>query len=139
MEILLNLVWAALAVLIFCLWFRIGDRTGTDRRRHDRRRRIVAIQIIAILLLIAILFPVISVSDDLMAVQNATEQDGTQRRDYFGAPGHQTTLAFTEIVSILNLDPGCASVHYCAVRNLSRPSIDHPELASIENRPPPVA
>jgi hypothetical protein len=133
-EIILNLAWAALAVLIFCLWFRIGDRTGIDRRRQ-----MVATQIVAILVLIAILFPVISVSDDLMAMQNATEQDGSQRRDHLGSAGDPSILPPAEIASVLNLDAGCMSVRYVAGRTPSSTSIEHPELAGIENRPPPVA
>jgi hypothetical protein len=128
-EILLNLAWAALALLLVGLWLRIGDRTGADRRR----------QIVAIVVLIAILFPVISVSDDLMAVQNATEQDGSQRRDHLASPSAHAVLPFAAIVSVLNLDSGFGSVRFLATHNLPLPSIDHPELASIENRPPPSA
>lgn len=129
MEILLNLAWAALALLIVGLWLRIGDRTGANRRR----------QIVAIVVLIAILFPVISVSDDLMAVQKASEQDGSQRRVHLAPPGAHTILPFAAVVSVLVLDAGFGSVRFPSTRNLPLPSVEHPELASIENRPPPSA
>jgi hypothetical protein len=128
-EILLNLAWAALALLIVCLWLRIDDRTGANRRR----------QIVAIVVLIAILFPVISVSDDLMAVQNATEQDGSQRRDHLASANAHPILPFATFVSLLNFDVGPGSVRFPSTHSLPPPSVNHPELASIENRPPPSA
>jgi hypothetical protein len=126
-EILLNLAWAALALLIVCLWLRIDHRTATNRRR----------QFVAIVVLMAILFPVISVSDDLMAVQNATEQDGSQRRDHLASPGAHTILPFAAVVSALVLDAGFGSVRFPSTRSLPLPTVEHPELTSIENRPPP--
>lgn len=129
MEILLNFAWVALALSIIGLWLRIGDRTGADRRR----------QLVAIVVLLAILFPVISVSDDLMAVQNATEQDGSQRRDHLASLGAHTILPFAAIVSVLVLDAGFGSVRFPSTRNLPLLSVDHPELTGIENRPPPSA
>jgi hypothetical protein len=127
-EILLNLAWAALALLMVCLWLRIGDRPAADRR-----------QIVAIVVLVAILFPVISVSDDLMTVQNATEQDGSQRRGHLAPPIAHTILPFAAIVSVLVLDAGFGSVRFLSTRNLPLPSVEHPELIGIENRPPPSA
>jgi hypothetical protein len=127
-EILLNLAWAALALLMVCLWLRIGDRPAADRR-----------QIVAIVVLVAILFPVISVSDDLMAVQNATEQDGSQRRDHLASANAHPILPFATFVSLLNFDVGPGSVRFPSTHSLPPPSVNHPELASIENRPPPSA
>ena len=129
MEILLNLAWAALALLIVCLWLRVGSREGIDRRR----------QVVAIVVLIAILFPVISVSDDLMAVQNATEQDSCQRRDYLAASHAHPLLPFAAIVCALHLDLSFGSPRVVSTRSFPLPSIEHPERSAIENRPPPAA
>ena len=43
--------------------------------------RIGGIQLVALLLLIVVLFPVISVTNDLMAAQNPAETDSVQRRN----------------------------------------------------------
>jgi len=127
-EILLNLAWAALAILMVGLWLRVGDHKETDRRR----------QIVAILVLIAILFPVISVSDDLVAMQNATEQNGTERRDLLQSAGDHSIQSLAAVVFVLTLDPGTGAVHFVCARRFAIHKIEHPELSSIENRPPPA-
>src|SRR5665213_2357682 len=129
LEVYLNVAWAALALALVCLWLRTGPASGRDRMG----------QLVAIAVLIAILFPVISVSDDLLAIQNAAETDTFLRRHplapatvhpmamaitrpppfYLGAP-----LAFAGV-----LPPAAAEVRAFA----------HPERASIQNRPPPAA
>jgi hypothetical protein len=128
-EILLNLAWAALAVFIVCLWLRLGDRTGLDRRR----------QIIALVVLLAILFPVISVSDDLMAAQTATEQDSCQRRDYLAPSSAHPIVPLAAIVYALHFEMSFGTPRFIAIRTPSLPSVEHPELGGIENRPPPAA
>ena len=129
MEILLNLAWAALAILMVGLWLRVGDRKGIDRHR----------QIVAILVLIAILFPVISVSDDLLAMQNATEQNGAERRDLLLCVGDHAIQSLAAVVSALNLDNGVGSLRFVSARRFSLHKIERPELSSVENRPPPAA
>ena len=130
MEIFLNLAWAVLAAALVALWLHNGTRMDQSRRS----------QAIAIAVLIAILFPVISVSDDLMTVQNPAEADNCQRRDHL-APGDshplQTAVA-TEPPSIL------AGVVFGFLQYVSpgKPALraaDHPGLTAIANRPPPAA
>lgn len=110
-----------------CLWLRLGGAKGADRRR----------QIIAIAVLIAILFPVISVSDDLMAVQSATETDSLQRRDYLASTNTHPVLPFAVIVPALAFDLSVGSPRLVSARNLTLPSFDHPELGVAGNRAPP--
>lgn len=129
MEILLNLAWAALAVSIICVWARVGDRSGLNRRR----------QIVALAVLLAILFPVISVSDDLMAAQTATEQDSCQRRDYLAPSSAHPIVPLTAIVYALHFEISFGAPRFAAIRTPSLPSLEHPELEGIENRPPPAA
>jgi hypothetical protein len=128
-EILLNLAWAALAVSMVGLWLRVGDRKDIDRHR----------QIVAIVILIAILFPVISVSDDLMAMQNATEQNGTERRDLLLSAGDHSIQSLAAVVSALILDNGVRTVRFVSARSFSQRRVERPELSSVENRPPPAA
>lgn len=129
MEILLNLAWAALAVFIICLWARHGDRTGLHRRR----------QLVALAVLLAILFPVISVSDDLMAAQTATEQDSCQRRDYLAPSSAHPIVPLAAIVYALHFEMSFGTPQSTAIRTPSLPSVKRPQLAGIENRPPPAA
>jgi hypothetical protein len=128
-EILLNLAWAALALLMVCVWLRMGRHNGTDRRR----------QVIAIAVLVAVLFPVISVSDDLMAVQSATETDSCQRRDYLGAPSTHPLLPFAALVSTLAFDLSIGAQRFLPARSLPLPSIEHPERGVAGDRAPPEA
>ena len=54
MEIILNLAWIFLAAVIMWLWLRYAPCEGASRRT----------QVAALAMLIVILFPVISVTDD---------------------------------------------------------------------------
>lgn len=129
MELLLNLAWVALAALMFGMWLRFGVRNGPDRR----------VQFVALAVLTAILFPVISVTDDLQAAQNPAEVDCCVRRVHEGASAHifhpgaapPPPLAF----AALTFGPGVRTI----VDRRRVPRVDLPALASIQNRPPPAA
>lgn len=130
MELFLNLAWAAVSVVLVCLWLRFGITGDTSRRR----------QIVALAILIAILLPVISVSDDLMAMQNATETDTCLRRDQFLPTHAHTLLPFVAVLTPaffdgLHLGPlGRMAPH--ALPTVSRLQ---PERSAFQNRPPPAA
>ena len=111
-----------------CLWLRFSPADA------DRRRQIVAIAV-----LIAILFPVISVSDDLMAMQNATETDSCQRRDYLASSSTHTLLPFAAIVTPLTFDLTFASPRFAGGRSLPLPPIELPDRGVAGNRAPPPA
>jgi hypothetical protein len=128
-EIFLNFAWAILAFTLVILWLRVGCRLCQNRRS----------QIIAIAVLIAILFPVISVSDDLMAAQNPAETDNCQRRDHL-APGsaHLLQLAAVAPPSICT-GAAFGLVQYVPPGKRLLRVVARPELTPIANRPPPVA
>lgn len=129
MEILLNLAWASLALAIVGLWFRVGEPGGSNRLR----------QIVAIAVLIAILFPVISVSDDLLAMQTSSETDNCLRKDQLVPTSPHPLLAAAAILFALQLDAALASVRLGSVADSPDPVWSCPALASIDNRPPPAA
>lgn len=130
MEIFLNLVWASVAALLVCLWLRFGEWDGTERRR----------QIIAVGVLIAILLPVISVSDDLLAMQRATETDTCQRRDQYLASNAHTVLPFVAVLPPAVFDGlQFGFIRYIAPSALPTTSLSRPECAALQNRPPPAA
>ena len=129
MELALNLAWVLLSALMFLLCLRYTPRQSGDRR----------MQFVTLAVLLLILFPVISVTDDLQAIQNPAETDSCQRRDH-GYPGPHSPLS---PVAALPL-PAVAELSFgfpraSAPGNSAAPVIDHPALHPIQNRPPPTA
>ena len=130
MELFLNLAWMLVAGIIMCLWLRSEDRSKPDRRR----------QLIAMAVLIAILFPVISVSDDLLAMQNASEADNYPRRNLLvPSSNHPVQPALAMMAAVIFAAVGFGFMRFAAPSILSVKGPEHPALASSENRAPPVA
>jgi hypothetical protein len=129
MEFALNTGWVLLAALMFCLWLRFGPRTGTDRR----------LQFVALALLILILFPVISVTDDLLAAQNPAEVDSCLRRDHATSTPHSIFPAAATLPPSIVAEIPFGFLRFTAPRELSAPTVDHPGLEDLQNRPPPAA
>jgi nitrate reductase NapE component len=144
MELGLNIAWVVLAALMFCLWPRFAARTGPEPRTQKRQVRKqqaqnLRMQFVALAVLVLILFPVISVTDDLQALQNPAEADCCLRRVHV-VPN--TNSIFPPVAALPV--PVFAELSFGFVRlatpgNLSAPVVDHPGLASIDNRPPPAA
>lgn len=132
MELLLNLAWVAVGLGMVCLWLRCAPQAGGERL--SRRR-----QFIALSLLILLLFPVISVTDDLLAAENPAETDSVQRRDHESVDLHApASLAACPPEDALSQLPPAP----CGYIGLTAPQLPHPAapaLAPIENRPPPTA
>jgi hypothetical protein len=128
MELLLNLAWVLLATLMFYLWLRFAPLRGVRPQ----------LQFVALVVLLLILFPVISVTDDLQAVQNPAEADCLVRRDH-GLASHSilTPLAALPLPDVAGVSFGVL----CMAIKGSPPCrvFDHPAMAPIQNRPPPVA
>ncbi|HEY6489507.1 MAG: hypothetical protein WCC26_15395 [Terracidiphilus sp.] len=129
METFLNLAWAGLALAGVCTWLRIEKRAGAQRR----------LPLLALAMLIVILFPVISVSDDLWSLQNPAEMDTCQRRDHLGGRVHAVfpgSAAIPEpVFAQLSLGfTGSEILFYAPVL-----FVDTSALSEIESRPPPVA
>lgn len=129
MEILLNFAWGLVAALMLCLWVRFAPRRGADRR----------MQFVALAVLLLILFPVISVTDDLQAIQNPAETDSCQRRAHAGCTLHSilTPVAAMPLPAVAELQYGIwrVSIHGAGPARV----FDHPALDAIQNRPPPAA
>jgi hypothetical protein len=129
MEITLNLVWAVLAIASFGLWLFIERRTGTQKR----------LPVIALVMILFILFPVISVTDDLWSMQNPAETDTCQRRNHLAPCPHSI---FPTVSSLP--EPGFAGLTFGFERfalpfNRPTPAFRVAALNEIENRPPPTA
>jgi hypothetical protein len=128
MELLLNLAWVLLATIMVSLWLRFSPRNIGDRR----------VQLVALGLLLFILLPAISMTDDLLAAQSAVEVDCCLRRDHecSSHPGHfPVVAALTLVFGGLTYSVGHLIVSRTPARVFGAP----PALAGIENRPPPAA
>jgi hypothetical protein len=129
MESVLNLIWVLLSVALVRLWVIYAPREGPSRRT----------QIAAMAMLILLLFPVISVTDDLQAAQNIAEDDIYLRRDHSEAGPHFISIAFAAIPTVFIADLSCGYQRLAAPSYLPAPTVDNPALAAIQNRPPPAA
>jgi hypothetical protein len=130
MELTLNLGWALLALWMLWAWVRMAPRRTSDR----------CIQLVSLAIVILILLPAISMTDDLIAAQNPAEIDCCARR-------HQDHAAYPHsiipAIAVLPL-PGFTGMSLAFVRmatpsNLPPPFVENPSLTSIQNRPPPAA
>ena len=129
MELTLNLGWALLAALMAYLWLRHGPREGVSR----------ATQLVALAVLLAILFPAISVSDDLQALHNPAEIDTSVRRTHVAANPHSilpTVVAYIQpMLAALSL----GTPQFAGSREAPLVSENRPFLTEVSNRPPPAS
>lgn len=100
-------------------------------------RRSRRTQLIALALLILILFPLISVTDDLLAAQNPAESDSFQRRDAAISGLNAALASSTMLVEVAHT--AIPAVIRVAALSLKVAAPAAPALAPIENRPPPIA
>jgi hypothetical protein len=129
MELVLNLAWVLLATLMCCLWLRFAPRTGTDRH----------LQLAALMVLLLILFPVISVTDDLQAAQNPAETDCLLRRNHGCSPAQSIFPTVPALPPPAMADSPFGFLGRVAAGIPQAPAFDHSALAPIQNRPPPGA
>lgn len=129
MEIILNLVWALLALLFMGLWLRHAPRNGASTR----------MQAVALLMTIVIFFPVISVTDDLQALQNPAELDCCARRHHAVSSPRSIPPASAALPAPVFAGVSLSFLRSAAPCRVPAPLVENPALASIQNRPPPAA
>jgi hypothetical protein len=129
MELFLNLVWLLLATAMAGCWLRYAPRNGADRR----------MQLVSLVVLLFILLPAISVTDDLLAAQNPAEVDSCLRRDH-DYPNPHSIFPVVAALPLLAFGHISSEV-VCLVASgaLAEPTVDSPALVQIQNRPPPAA
>src|SRR5215469_12669714 len=88
MEFVLNFAWLLLAAAMLTVWLRSAPAKGIDRRQ----------QFLALLMVILILLPAISMTDDLLAAQNPAEVDCSLRRDHDHANPHSIIPAVAALL-----------------------------------------
>jgi len=128
MELALNLGWTAMATAMCWLWARHARREGSGRLA----------QFVSLGLVLAIMFVVITLYDDMAMAQNPAETRCFQREDDSGA--HEHTPLHPAVISIPTL---AAKVHFNTSRSavpdsILFPTVKVPALSAIQNRPPPA-
>ena len=128
MELALNLAWVLLAATMICLWIRFAPRETSPWT-----------QLVALAVVLLILLPAISMTDDLLAIQNPAEADCCVRQDHKPSNPHSvlSAVATLPLQSISSFSFGTPRL--LAPGIVCRPTIESPALASIQNRPPPFA
>jgi hypothetical protein len=129
MELSLNLVWALLAVVLVRLWLLHASRNGAS----------TSTQAAALAMLIVILLPVISVTDDLQALQNPAELDCCARRHHAASCAHSVFPAVATFPPPPWAGLSFGFLRFSAPSPVPAPQVEVPALASIQNRPPPAA
>ena len=128
MEVFLNCTWALVALLLIEMRRRMETRTSTHRRNS----------LVALAMLLVILFPVISVTDDLWSIQYPAETDTALRRNHLDAGGHSPLTVFALPPSALRTDVAFVWIG-SIVAHQPAPRPDSPLCSAIHNRPPPSA
>jgi len=137
MEILLNLVWLLLGIGLLSQWCRFASRPSGDRDIMPPHTR-MALQLLALGLVLVILFPVVSLSDDLvLAMQSPAETNCCVRK------GSVSNAVPSMLATAAWLRPVQWIVSYAT--SMQMPSSDslahfvqNPALRRVDNRPPPV-
>jgi hypothetical protein len=128
MELTLNLGWVLVAVAMLCAWLRVAPRAAKERRA----------QLVALAVVILILLPAISMTDDLMAAQNPAEIDCSVRRDHSCTSAHSIVPVTTALPPTGISIPALGILQTRAPSQAPAPFVENFSLTSIENRPPPA-
>jgi len=96
-------------------------------------------QFVALLVLLLILFPVISVTDDLQVAQNPAEPDCCLRRDHVVSNAHSVFPAVAALPAPVFAEFPLAILYSAVPGDRPVRVAGIPALDSIQSRPPPVA
>ena len=129
MELFLNSAWAVIAMVIVFLWLRLGRRAKVETH----------LSLVALVMLIVILFPAISVSDDLWSLHNPAETDTYQRRDHLGSCPHSIFPVISALPVTAAAELSFGFHGFVAPLSPAMVAVENPALAPIQNRPPPSA
>lgn len=117
-----------LAMAIVCFWLMSGLRASKSWRQS----------FIALAVLIAVLFPVISVSDDLYAVNNPAETDTCQRRVHSTSCLHPFFPSVAALPALAPAERSLGVQSSVLLPKLTGMLVFSQAINTIESRPPPV-
>ena len=133
MELLLNIAWLALSVLLAFLWKKELRDIAVRSQRPD-----VRVQLVALALLVIILLPVISMTDDMHAMSAAEIEHVTRRVDMLPVadqPANITDLIHAELFLALHLTGLHPLMRLEPAIQTSKPLTG--SVRQTANRPPP--
>jgi hypothetical protein len=129
MELGFNLAWFVLA-----LAFTAASLSLVPPARASRLHQLVALALVAL-----ILFPVISVTDDLLAAQSPAETDSCARKNHEAASAQSILSAPPAIPASIFIGLPFFQFRPARPNNFAVLAPAHPGLSSVQNRPPPAA
>lgn len=129
MELSLNLGWMAMATAMCWLCVYHARREGIGR----------SAQIVSLTLVLATMFTVITMYDDMAMAQNPAETRCFQREDDLGAHAHAPLHPAVALAPTLAAELLFDTFRSAVVGTLLVPTVELPFFSSIQNRPPPAA
>jgi hypothetical protein len=130
MEVVLNIAWALCSLGLVWFWFRSSASSRVPR----------STQVLALAMVVLLLLPVISLSDDLMAMQGPAETDTSLRRASHLDEGHPSVVATSFAVPEQIFDLVPLSGYARVTIRTERLGVPAPILTrSLDRRPPPQA
>jgi hypothetical protein len=128
MEIILNLAWAVFSGGLIWFWLRSSAANQRPRR----------MQLMALMMVVLLLLPVISLSDDLVAAQGVTETDCSLRRALNAHEAHASVVP----ASVALLEPFKTASFLSAISQNALQEFPLTLLSSylprsLDSRPPP--
>ena len=129
MELILNLGWMAIAIGMCWMWVRHARRNGPG----------LWAQVVSLTLVLATLFVVITIYDDMAMAQNPAETRCFQREDDLGALAQVPLHPAVASLPALAVELTFKTLRCNVPGSLLVQALKVPALSSIENRPPPAA
>ncbi len=132
---LFNLLWLALSGALLGFWLRSPHRWADESSRTSTR-----MQIMALAVLIVILLPVVSLTDDLQACTAPAEVEHLARRDFQShtdSPLHTASAVVPALISFQKTF-GLQTLSHLAP-SVEIVTLDRRYLSVVGNRPPPGA
>ncbi|MGC1363577.1 MAG: hypothetical protein WA826_20565, partial [Silvibacterium sp.] len=134
-ELFFNLLWLALSSLILGFWLLRRNRWVDDSMRSS-----IGIQLIALALLIVVLLPVVSLTDDLQACTMPAESEHLSRRSDFQTIAdfslHAVSVVITGLVPLDSSPQPAALAWLSFPAEKETPSAGY--LRILGSRPPPA-
>jgi len=133
MELALNIAWALCSLGLIWLWVR----TAPSRSKHPIPR---TVQALALVMVVLLLLPVISLSDDLAAAQGPAETDCCVRRVLHSNELHPSVVPASLSMPEREFALFALNGFSLATVQIDGQTAPTPILSrSLDNRPPPRA
>ncbi len=142
MEMILNLAWAACSLALICFWLRSRNSQSAQRGTgaHAGSCPSPCLQILALSMVVILLLPVISLSDDLIAMQGPAEADSCVRRGLHSDEWHPSVVpASMAMPEPVFAAPATSVVSQESLQTYAFAPPSRLLYHSLDSRPPPQA